>query len=557
MPNAIYEVPSPYNEPVRDYEPGSEDREQLKAAVAEMAGRQVEIPLIIGGQEVRTGDLGKCVVPHDHGHVLGTYHKAGAKEVKQAVAAARKARRDWAALPWETRAAVLLRAAELLAGPHRMIVNAATMLGQSKTSHQAEIDSACELIDFWRWNPFFYQQILEEQPYSSPGVWNSVEQRPLDGFVFAVTPFNFTSIAGNLPTAPALMGNTVVWKPASSAVYSAYHIMKVLEAAGFPPGVINMVPGSGGQVGTPAFSHPELAGVHFTGSTGVFNAMWKQIGENIASYGTYPRIVGETGGKDFVFAHASADVDALVTALVRGAFEYQGQKCSAASRAFIPDNLWPTVKKKLIAEVKSIEMGDPTDFKNFMGAVIDRGAYDSIKGYIDRTRKARGQAKILCGGRCDDSQGYFIEPTVIEAADPGYESMVEEIFGPVLSIHVYPEGDWLKTARVCDKASPYALTGAVFAEDRGVIVKLKDELTYTAGNFYINDKPTGAVVGQQPFGGGRASGTNDKAGSYLNLLRWVSPRTVKETFVPPRSYRYPYMDDEASGKGSKSGKSRT
>jgi 1-pyrroline-5-carboxylate dehydrogenase len=543
MPNAIYDVPYPHNEPVLSYAPGSPEKELLKAELKRLARQQVEIPLFIGNKEIETGKLAACRLPHDHKKQLGQYHKAGAKEVGWAIAAARRARKDWAATPWEQRAAVLLKAAELLAGRYRMTLNAATMLGQSKTPFQAEIDSACELIDFWRYNPFFMSQILADQPESAPGMWNMTEQRPLDGFVFAVTPFNFTSIAGNLPTAPVLMGNTVVWKPASSAVYSAYYIMQILKEAGLPDGVINMVPGSGGEVGDPALDSPELAGIHFTGSTEVFQGMWQKVGANIMNYSGYPRIVGETGGKDFVFAHASADQDALVTALVRGAFEYQGQKCSAASRAYIPDTMWKTLKKQLLDEIATIKMGDPTDFRNFMGAVIDRGAYETIKGYIvgARSRKARGKARVICGGGCDDSKGYFIEPTVVECKDPLYTTMREEIFGPVLSVYVYPEKDFLKTLRLCDTTSAYALTGAIFARDRKAIQTAWTELAGTAGNFYVNDKPTGAVVGQQPFGGSRASGTNDKAGSYLNLLRWTSPRTIKETFDPPGNYTYPHQ----------------
>jgi len=485
------------------------------------------------------------VMPHKHSHKLGQYHKGGEKEVKLAIKAAQKAKKGWAATPFQHRAAILLKAAELLAGRYRQVLNASTMLGQSKNALQAEIDSACELIDFWRFNPTYGAQILSEQPDSAPGMWNMLEQRPLDGFVFAVSPFNFTSIAGNLTTAPALMGNTVVWKPASSSVFSGHYIMEILKEAGMPDGVINFVPGSGGQIGNPVMASPELAGIHFTGSTAVFQGMWKQIGTNIHNYGCYPRIVGETGGKDFVFAHPSADVDALVTALVRGAFEYQGQKCSAASRAYIPDNLWKEVRKKLVDMIATIKMGDVTDFRTFMGAVIDQHAYDNISGYITRARSkaAKGRARIIAGGKCDDSVGYFIEPTVILAEDPMYESMVEEIFGPVLSIHVYKEKDLLKTLRICDKSSAYALTGAIFAQDRMALIMMKDELEGTAGNFYLNDKPTGAVVGQQPFGGSRASGTNDKAGSYLNLIRWTSPRTVKETFDPPRDYPYPYMSN--------------
>ena len=541
MSNAIYDVPLPQNEPVKGYLHGSPEKQELKAALKAMAASRIEIPLVIGGREVRTGDLADCVMPHDHERLLGQYHKGGAQEVKAAVKAAGKAKKDWAATPFEHRAAILLKAAELLAGRHRMTLNAATMLGQSKNAFQAEVDAACELIDFWRFNPFYAQQVMSEQPESAPGMWNQLEQRPLDGFVFVVTPFNFTSIAGNLPTAPALMGNTVVWKPASSSVYSAWYIMEILKEAGLPDGVINLVPGSGGAIGNPVMASPDLAGVHFTGSTAVFQGMWKQVGDNIHNYGCYPRIVGETGGKDFVFAHPSADVDALVTALVRGAFEYQGQKCSAASRAYIPATLWKDVKRRLLAEIETIAMGDVTDFRTFMGAVIDQAAFDTIKGFIDRARKARGKARIIAGGGCDDSKGYFIEPTVIEAKDPLFETMVEEIFGPVLTVHVYQEKDLLKTLRLCDRSSAYALTGAVFAQDRAAIVRMKNELEGTAGNFYINDKPTGAVVGQQPFGGSRASGTNDKAGSYLNLVRWTSPRTVKETFDPPRAYPYPYM----------------
>jgi 1-pyrroline-5-carboxylate dehydrogenase len=543
MSDVMFTIPDPRNEPVLGYLQGSPEKTELKAALKKMAATQVEIPLFIDGQEVRTGRLADCVMPHRHAHKLGTYHKAETKEVKAAIKAAEKARPGWAAMPFQQRAAILLKAAELLAGRRRALLNAATMLGQSKTAFQAEIDSAAELIDFWRYNPYFAQQIMREQPRSAPGVWNSLEQRPLDGFVFAVTPFNFTSIAGNLPTAPVLMGNTVVWKPASSSVLSGWVILQILREAGLPDGVINFVPGSGGQVGNPVMAAPELGGVHFTGSTDVFHGMWRTIGGNIHNYRCYPRLVGETGGKDFIFAHPSADVESLVTAMVRGAFEYQGQKCSAASRAYIPQSLWPQVRDRLVADVKSIAMGDVGDFRTFMGAVIDQGAFDTIKGFIDRAKKAKGKAKILVGGGCDASVGYFIEPTVIEALDPLYESMVEEIFGPVLTLHVYADKDFAKMLKICDRSATYALTGAIFAQDRAVILRMKDELQGAAGNFYINDKPTGAVVGHQPFGGSRASGTNDKAGSYLNLLRWVSPRSVKETFDPPRAYPYPYMSD--------------
>ncbi|HOX26490.1 MAG TPA: L-glutamate gamma-semialdehyde dehydrogenase [Candidatus Krumholzibacteria bacterium] len=545
MAPAIVTVPIPENEPVLGYAPGSAERQNLQASLAELSGARIEIPLVIGGEEIRTGRLGTCVMPHDHAHVLATYHQAGRAEVKLAIRAALKARAAWAAMPWQQRTSILLKAAELLAGPWRATVNAATMLCQSKTPYEAEIDAACELIDFWRFNPYFYEQIISDQPpYSPTGVWNYVEQRPLDGFVFAVTPFNFTSIAGNLPTAPALCGNTVVWKPASSTVYSNYFVLKVLEEAGLPPGVINFVPGRGADVGQPALASRDLAGIHFTGSTGVFQDMWRTVGRNIKRYGAYPRIVGETGGKGFVLAHASADVDALVTGLVRGAFEYQGQKCSAASRAFIPASLWPRVKTQLLDRLARVATGDVADFTNFMGAVIDAKAFASIGGYLDRARRADDRAAIVAGGTRSGETGYFIEPTVIECRDPAYETMVEEIFGPVLSVFVYEEKDLARTLKLIDRGSPYALTGAVFAQDRDAVVQVKNALSGAAGNFYINDKPTGAVVGQQPFGGSRASGTNDKAGSYLNLVRWVSPRAVKETFNPPREIQYPFMGSD-------------
>ncbi len=540
--NGMFRIPKPANEPVRSYAPGSPEKKSLKAKLAELRSREIEIPLIIGGEEVRTGKLGSCVIPHKHGHVLARYHKAGMAEVERAIEAAMAARAAWGAMPWVDRAAILLRAAELLAGPWRDTLNAATMLGQSKTVYQAEIDSACEVIDFWRFNPYFMQQIYEDQPISSPGVWNRVEYRPLDGFVFAVTPFNFTSIGANLPTSPALMGNTVLWKPASTGVYPAYFNMKLLMAAGLPPGVINLVMGSGSEVGDPVLASPDFAGLHFTGSTAVFQSMWRTIGQNIGSYRTYPRIVGETGGKDFVFAHTSADVTALVTALVRGAFEYQGQKCSAASRAYIPRSLWPKVEEQLLAQVAEIRMGDVEDFRNFMGAVIDRAAFESIKEYIEFAR-ASADATILAGGGCDDSEGYFIEPTVVLTTNPRHRLMQEEIFGPVLTIFVYEDGELDGALALCDTGSPYALTGSVFAEDRQAIARITAALRDTAGNFYINDKPTGAVVGQQPFGGARASGTNDKAGSMWNLIRWASPRAIKETFVPPRHFAYPFMGE--------------
>jgi 1-pyrroline-5-carboxylate dehydrogenase len=473
-----------------------------------MAGQEIEIPLIIGGEEVRTGNTAKCVMPHEHGHVLATYHQAGPEQVRMAADATRAAWAGWSEMPWEARAAVFLKAADLLAGPWRDTLNAATMLNQSKDVFQAEIDSACELIDFWRFNPYYLREVYSEQPWSADGCWNRVEMRPLEGFVFAVTPFNFTSIAGNLPTAPALLGNVSLWKPASSAVLNSYHIMKLLEEAGLPAGVINLIPGRGSQVGNPVMDHEDLAGVHFTGSTEVFQGMWRTVGENITKYRGYPRIVGETGGKDFVFAHASADVVALATALVRGAFEYQGQKCSAASRAFIPASIWPRVKDSMLGQIGEISMGPPTDFRNFMNAVIDQAAFDTIKGYIDHAKDSP-DAEILCGGGCDDSTGYYIEPTVVQAKSPDLKLMKEEIFGPVLTVFVYEDAKLDEALTTCDTGSPYALTGAVFARDRAAVVKIANALRHAAGNFYINDKPTGAVVGQQPFGGGRASGTSD------------------------------------------------
>jgi len=543
MPNGIVNVPMPKNEPVRDYAPGSAQKASLKAKLNEMLSQEIEIPLIIGGKEVRTGKTAKAVCPHDHRHVLATYHMAGQAEVDMAIKAADEAWKDWSETPWEDRAACMLKAAELLAGPWRDTLNAACMLNQSKNAYQAEIDAACELIDFYRFNPYYMQFIYGQQPGSSPGVWNYVEYRALEGFVFAVTPFNFASIAGNLPTAPALMGNTVLWKPASSAVFTAYNIMKLLKAAGFPDGVINFIPGSGGQVGNPVMSSSSLTGVHFTGSTGVFNNMWAQIAANLNHAKTYPRIVGETGGKDFIFAHPSANEEALAVAMVRGAFEYQGQKCSAASRAYIPRSLWPKVRDLVVDMVGQIKMGSPMDFRNFMNAVIDKGAFADHKGYIEYA-KASPEAEILCGGKFDDSVGYYIEPTVVVTTNPRFKLMQEEIFGPVLTVYVYEDKDLDDTLRLCDTTSIYALTGAVFAEDRYAAMKVAKALRHAAGNFYINDKPTGAVVGQQPFGGARASGTNDKAGSYLNLIRWTSQRTVKEAFVSPKDFRYPFMGEE-------------
>ena len=543
MANGIFRIPTPKNEPVLAYGPGSKEKEELKAKLAEMGSRQVEIPVIIGGKEVKTGNLADCRCPHDHRHLLGRYHKVSQKEVDMAIEAALKARPAWAAMAWEDRAAIFLKAADLLAGPWRAPLNVANMLNASKTVFQAEIDSACELIDFYRFNPYYMQEIYKQQPDSSRGCWNVVEQRPLEGFVFAVTPFNFASIAGNLPTSPAMMGNVVLWKPASSTVYIAYYIMQLLKEAGLPDGVINLVAGPGSSVGNPVMASPHLAGVHFTGSTAVFQTMWKTIGGNIDQYHSYPRIVGETGGKDFVFAHASADLDALTAALVRGAFEYQGQKCSAASRAYIPKSIWPKLEKRLVEMVGEIKMGDPEDFTNFMCAVIDKPAFETITGYIDYAKKS-SEAGFVVGGQYDGSKGYFIQPTVILTTNPKFKTMEEEIFGPVLTVFVYPDKDYEETLHLCDETSPYALTGAIFAQDRNAVILATDILRNAAGNFYINDKPTGAVVGQQPFGGGRASGTNDKAGSMINLQRWVSPRTIKENFVPPKDFRYPHMEEE-------------
>ncbi len=542
MSNAYFKVPEPYNEPVRIYGPGSPEKEELKAKISELKSKELDIPLIIGGKEIRTENTSEIRIPHNHSVKLGVYHKAGAEEVDMAVKAALNAAGEWAAMPWEHRVSIFLKAAELLAGPWRSTLNAATMLGQSKTSHQAEIDSACELIDFWRFNPYYMAELMSEQPESDFGIWNRVEYRPLEGFIFAVTPFNFTSIAGNLPTAPAMVGNVTLWKPASSAVYSGYFLMKLFEEAGLPAGVINFIPGSGGQVGNPVMASPYLAGIHFTGSTGVFQDMWKTIGNNISKMKCYPRIVGETGGKDFIFSHNSADMDALVSCALRGAFEYQGQKCSAASRMYIPRSMWPVFKQKWVAEVEKIKMGDVEDFTNFMGAVIDKGAFETIKSYIDFAKNS-ADAEIITGGNCDSAKGWFIEPTTIVTTDPRFKTLVEEIFGPVMTIFVYDDDKLDDTLELCDIASPYALTGAVFAQDRSAIVKIADRLRNAAGNFYINDKPTGAVVGQQPFGGGRASGTNDKAGSAMNLLRWMSVRTMKETFVPAKNWRYPFMEE--------------
>jgi len=540
MANGHPRIPAPRNEPTLTYAPGTPERTALKAQLAELSTREIEIPLVIGGREVRTGRIAEARVPHRHAQRLARWHQAGPAEVAAAIEAAAAARRTWSALEPHERAAIFLKAAELLAGPWRQTLNAATMLGQSKTPFQAEIDAACESIDFWRWNAHFMERILDDQPFSPPGQWNRLEYRPLEGFVLAVTPFNFTSIAANLPTAPALMGNTVVWKPASSAIYSAWHLLKLLEAAGLPPGVVNFVPGPGRAVGDPALASPDLGGLHFTGSTSVFQGMWRTIAENLPRYRGYPRVVGETGGKDFVFVHPSADVDAAAVALVRGAFEFQGQKCSAASRAYVPEGLWPQLRDRLLGMTAEIRVGEVEDFTTFMGAVIDRDAFERIKKYIGIARSS-SQAKILAGGRCDDAKGFFVEPTVIEVVNPRLQLMEEEIFGPVLSIYVYADIRLDEALELCATTSPYALTGAVFARDREAIADVTRRLADAAGNFYVNDKPTGAVVGQQPFGGARASGTNDKAGSVANLYRWVSIRTIKENFDPPTRFEYPHM----------------
>jgi len=541
MSNAKYSLPLPPNEPVLNYAPDSPERAALKKKLTELKSTQIEIPLIIGGKEIKTGRIGTCILPHDHGTVIGTYHQAGEEEVAIAIESALKARKQWAEMAWQDRTSIFLKAAALLAGPRRYEVNAATMLCQSKNVFQAEIDSACELIDFLRFNSYYAMQIFEQQPpHSPPMIWNRVEYRPLEGFIFAATPFNFLSIAGNLPSAPALLGNTCLWKPASNAVYSAYYIMKLFQEAGLPDGVINFIPGPGSKTGPAALLSEHLAGIHFTGSTPIFSAMWKTVGDNIRSYPSYPRIVGETGGKNFVVAHQSADVKALCIALIRGAFEYQGQKCSAVSRAYIPKSIWPDLKDLMIKEAETIKMGDVEDFTNLVNAVIDKGAFDKIAGYIESIKDAE-DAEIIFGGGCDDSKGYFIEPTAAVTTDPHFCTMEEEIFGPVLTIYVYEDDEYEKTLHLCDETSSYGLTGAVFARNREAIVLAKNILINAAGNFYINDKPTGAVVGQQPFGGSRDSGTNDKAGSLLNLLRWVTPRTIKENFLPPQDYRYPFM----------------
>ncbi|MFO7801342.1 MAG: L-glutamate gamma-semialdehyde dehydrogenase [Desulfovermiculus sp.] len=537
-------VPTAVNEPVHQYAPGTEEKARLKAKLKELSSQELEIPVVIGGKEIYTGQTAKSVMPHNHGHTLATYHMAGENEIRAAIDAAMEAQKEWSRTPWQTRVAVMKKAAYLISTRYRERMNAAAMLGIGKTCYQAEIEAVCELCDFLNFNSqFLYQLYAEQPPYSPYGTWNCLEHRPLEGFVFAATPFNFVAIAGNLPTSPALMGNVVLWKPASSAVYPAYHLLQILQEAGLPDGVINFIPGRGSVVGPMVMSDPNLAGVHFTGSTPAFQDMWRTIGKNIENYRSYPRIVGETGGKDFIVLHESADVDAAVAATVRGAFEYQGQKCSAASRVYIPKGLYQEFKDKLVAEVKTLKMGDVQDFTNFVNAVIDKAAFDKIKGYLDYAKES-SKASILAGGEADDSVGYFIQPTVIETEDPHFKTMVEEIFGPVVTLYAYEDGEYEKVLHLCDQTSPYALTGAVFARDRKAIALASDILSQAAGNFYINDKPTGSIVGQQPFGGARASGTNDKAGSIFNLMRWVSQRAIKENYDPPRDYRYPFLDEE-------------
>ena len=537
----IARVPPPVNEPNLGYLSGSPERLELKARLKSMAGERIDIPIVIGGREIRTGRTQQTVMPHNHRHVLADWHAADSEHVHQAIDAAQAAAREWASWRWEDRAAVFLRAAELLTTTWRQTLNSATMLGQSKVAFQAEIDSASEMADFWRFNPYYAQELYGEQPISSHATWNRSDYRPLEGFVYAVTPFNFTAIAGNLPMTPALMGNTVIWKPASSAMLSGYYILHLLERAGLPPGVINFVPGDAAQITSIVLDSPDLAGIHFTGSTAVFNSMWRKVGENVGRYRSYTRLVGETGGKDFIVAHPSADAQEVAVAIARGGYEYQGQKCSAASRVYIPQSLWTEVRDRVVGMMCEMKMGDVADFRTFIGAVIDRQAFDRISSYLEDAKK---NARVIQGGNVHGEEGYFVEPTLIETKDPAYRLLCEEIFGPVVTAYVYPDRKWSETLTTIDRTSPYALTGSVFSTDRAGIVEATDALRNAAGNFYINDKPTGAVVGQQPFGGGRASGTNDKAGSKINLLRWVSARTIKETFTPPRDLKYPYMSEE-------------
>jgi len=535
-----FRVPPPKNEPILNYAPGSPERAGIEKALAELKAAPIEIPMYIGGKEVRTGTKLEIRSPQNHKLLLAHYYQGGETEVKAAVGACMDAAKTWSVLPWEHRAAIFLKAADLIAGPYRYIMNAATMLAHSKNVYQAEIDAVCELVDFLRFNAYFMQQIYDIQPGSAPGIWDRTDHRPLEGFVFAVTPFNFVSINGNLPTAPAVMGNVVVWKPASTAIYTSHFINKILRQAGIPDGVINLIFARGSAVGNTVLKDPNLAGIHFTGSTGVFHSMWKTVGENIANYKTYPRLVGETGGKDFIVAHPSSNPAEVATAITRGSFEYQGQKCSASSRCYLPKSLWPKIKEILVKQVKELKMGDPEDFTNFVNAVIDQSAFETITSYVDYANKSK-DCEVIYGGKYDKSVGFFIEPTVVVTTDPHFKTMEEEIFGPVMTIFVYDDAEYAKTLHLCDTTSPYALTGAIFATDRKAIELAERTLRHAAGNFYINDKPTGAVVGQQPFGGGRASGTNDKAGGIQNMLRWTSPRSIKENFVPPTDYRYPFM----------------
>jgi 1-pyrroline-5-carboxylate dehydrogenase len=544
MSNAYFNLQEPKNEPYLSYAPGTPERKKLKQKLKKLKSEEIEIPAIINGQEVKTGRTADVVMPHNHSHKLGTVHYCGEKEVKIAIESCLDARIKWSKMPWEERIAIFQRAADMISGPWRYTMNASTMLGQSKTPYQSEIEAVGELADFFRFNAWYLTKIMEDQPYSPDGMWNRLEYRPLEGFVFAVSPFNFTAIAGNLPSSPAMCGNVAIWKPSPEAVFSNYYVMKLLMEAGLPAGVINFLPGEGADVGDPVLESPHLAGLQFTGSVGTFNHLWKTIGRNIDKYHTYPRVVGETGGKDFIFAHNSADIDAMVVAALRAAFEYQGQKCSAASRMYIPESIWPEFRDKFLTEVAEIKYGDVEDFSNFMGAVISRKAFDKISGYIDFAKKAK-DAEIIFGGKYDDSTGYFIEPTVILTSNPVFKTMEEEIFGPVLTIYVYEDHKFEETLDLCDKTSPFALTGAIFADDRYALSRMNDALRQSAGNFYINDKPTAAIVNQQPFGGSRKSGTNDKAGSIPNMYKWLSIRAIKETRVPPKEWRYPYMGSES------------
>ncbi len=543
MNNAIFKMSYPSNEPVKNYVPGSRERKALRTELDKMSKEEIEIPLIIGGKEVRTGNTGKVVMPHNHSNVLATYHKASGKEVEMAANTAKKAQKDWASVSWVERLSVSMKIAELLANEYRASINASTMLGQSKNAYQSEIDAACETIDFLRFNSYYISDIYNDQPHSETGIINRLEYRPLEGFIFAVTPFNFTSIASNLNMSPVLMGNTMLWKPATTSLLSNYILMKVFKAAGLPDGVINFIPGPGSVIGNAVFSNKDLGGIHFTGSNVTFNRLWQMTTQNLTNYKSYPKIVGETGGKDFVFVHSSADVDETATALIRGAYEYQGQKCSAASRAYIPESLWKPIKERMGDMIQQIKVGDPLEFSNFMNAVIDESAYDNIMGYIQKAKDSN-DAEIIFGGKGDKTEGYFIQPTVIKTNDPHFITMEEEIFGPVLSIYVYKDKDFDNMLEICDNTSPYGLTGAIFGRDRNAVNHACRKLRYAAGNFYINDKPTGAVVGQQPFGGSRQSGTNDKAGSHLNLIRWTSPRTIKENLIPPKDFKYPFMKED-------------